>query len=136
MVSCGGPEYQTSYYKAVSADQKDTALLKLLTSETAFYGNYQIKYDDKSIDDGSISGHINGDTLIGKFSYLSRDRVKSTRPIAFLKTGEKLRLGTGKTGTYMGLNVYLFGSVTFTDSLLQFHPIEERELVALRDTVR
>jgi hypothetical protein len=103
---CSGPKYDTKYYQAVSENKQDTALLKLLISEEAFYGAYQIKYGGSTMDSGSVSGHVKGDTLIGKFNYLSRDNVKSTKPIALLQKNDKLQLGTGKVGTYLGLSVY------------------------------
>lgn len=135
--SCG-PKYDTKYYKAISLDKRDTAVLKLLTSDEtgAFYGDYQIKYDDKTMDDGTIKGHIKGDTLIGNFRYLSRNNVKSIQPIAFLKSSEKLKLGTGTAGTFMGFQVYKGGSISFNDSLLQFQPIESEELVSTKKSTK
>lgn len=133
-VSCTGPEYDTKYYKAISLDKRDTALLRVLTSEVDFYGDYQIRYDDQSKDEGTIKGHIKGDTLIGKFSFLSRNNVKSTEPIVFLKNDEKLKLGVGTAGTYLGLRVYKPGSLSFNDSLFQFQPIELEELNSLKNS--
>lgn len=126
-VGCGGPEYETKYYQAVSMDKRDTASLKLLVSDKNFYGDYQINYNGHEKDHGTINGHVKGDTLIGKFNYLSRDNVKSTEPIALLKDNEKLRLGTGKIGTYLGLRVYKFGSISFNDSLFQFYPLSGQD---------
>jgi hypothetical protein len=100
----------------------------LLVSEKTFYGDYQINYNGHETDQGTISGHVQGDTLIGKFKYLSRDNVQSIEPIAFLKDNDKLRLGTGKTGTYLGLRVYKFGSISFNDSLFQFYALSEKSL--------
>jgi len=125
-ISCG-PEYKTTYYKATSMDKRDTAFLKLVTSKGTFYGDYRIKYDDKTEDDGTITGNVRGDTLSGKFSYLSRDNVRTIAPIAFLKNGENLKLGTGVAGTYMGFHVYLGGSILFGDSLFQFQPAEYQQ---------
>jgi hypothetical protein len=137
LVSCG-PKYETTYYKAISRDKRDTAVLRLLTSEEtgAFYGDYQIRHDDSSIDDGSIKGHIKGDTLIGNFRFLSRENVKSIEPIAFLRTSERLKLGTGIAGSFMGFQVYKGGSITFGDSLFQFQPIELEELTSLKKSVK
>jgi hypothetical protein len=130
-VSCG-PDYDTKYYKATSLDQQDIALLKLQISDANFYGDYQINYGDQSKDEGTISGHVKGDTLIGKYKYLSRGNVESIDPIAFLNDGEKLKLGTGISGTYLGLRVYKFGTITFNDSLFQFQPITAEELTQLK----
>lgn len=135
LLGCG-PEYDTKYYKAISLDKRDTALLKLLTSEGTFYGDYQIRYGDKTKDDGSITGHVKGDTLVGKFSYLSRGNVKLIEPIAFLKTDENLKLGAGIAGTYMGFHVYQNGSIAFNDSLFQFQTIEGEELNNLKSSAQ
>lgn len=129
--SCG-PKYDTKYYQAVSLDKQDTALLKLVTSEGGFYGDYQIKYKDRTFDDGSIVGSIMGDTLMGKYTYLSRGNARIIAPIAFLKTSEKLKLGAGTAGTYMGFHVYSRGSISFKDSLFQFEPVESEELMYLK----
>lgn len=134
-ISCG-PKYDTKYYKAVSQDKRDTALLKLVASDGGFYGDYQIKYYDKTKDDGTIKGNIKGDTLIGTYSYLSRGNSRSVAPIAFLRTNEKLKLGTGILGTYMGFHVYQGGSLSFNDSLFQFQPIESDEETSQKNSAK
>jgi hypothetical protein len=131
MLSCV-PEYETKYYLGVSPYSKDTALLKLELSKEAFYGDYQIRYDDKSMDKGSLKGNISADTLLGKFSYLSRSNVKTIAPIAFLKSKDDLKLGKGTAGKYMGFHVYLRGSITYGDSLLQFRPMSKEEFEKLK----
>lgn len=128
LTGCSGPEYHTKYYKAVSLDKRDTAWLKIEVSKDAFHGNYQIKYDDQSKDDGAITGAVRGDTLLGKFVYLSRNNVRLVHPITFLRSGEKLKLGTGKAGTYMGFHVYERGSLSYSDSLFQFQIIDKKKM--------
>jgi len=132
-ISCG-PKYDTKYYKAISQDKRDTALLKLVSSEEGFYGDYQIKYSDKTKDDGTIKGNVKGDTLIGTYSFLSRGNSRTVAPIAFLRESEKLKLGTGIVGTYMGFHVYQGGSLSFNNSLFQFKPIESDELTFLKNS--
>lgn len=132
-VSCSGPEYHTNYYKAISLDTRDTAFLRIVASKSAFYGDYQVRYSDKSMDDGTITGTVKGDTLIGRFVYVARNNTNYIRPIALLKTNEKLKLGSGTAGTYMGFHVYLGGSVSFSDSLFQFYPIDVDEVVFLKN---
>jgi hypothetical protein len=132
-ISCG-PKYDTKYYKAISLNKQDTALLKLVISDGGFYGDYQIKYKDRTFDNGSIVGNIMGDTLLGKYTYLSRGNARVIDPIAFLKTSKKLKLGSGTSGTYMGFHVYSRGSITFNDSLFQFEPISSEELTSLKNT--
>ncbi len=128
LISCRH-DYETRYYRAISDDKRDTALLKVVISESAgfFYGDYQIRYNGVEKDDGTIRGQIFGDTLIGKFNYLSRENVKKAAPIAFLTNENSLKLGKGTAGTYLGLNVYKYGTITFDDSLFQFQPIDAKE---------
>jgi hypothetical protein len=131
LISCG-PKYETKYFKAISENKLDTALLTLHISDAGFYEDYQIRYDDKSTDDGTVTGNISGDTLLGKYKYLSKDNVRSIAPIVFLKQDEILKLGTGTAGTYMGFHVYARGSIVFKDSLFQFQPIGLEELNSLK----
>ena len=126
LISCNGPDYSTIHYQAVSADTRDTALLELSTSKDHFYGKYQIRYNSATKDDGTLSGHVIGDTLSGKFTFLSRDNVKSVEPIVFLRQGKDLQLGTGTVGKYLGLRVYKYGSLVFTDSLFHFQPVSSK----------
>lgn len=133
LTSCT-PEYDTKYYKAISMDKRDTAFLKLVASEEGFYGHYQIKYEDKTKDDGTIKGNVKGDTLIGTYSFLSRGDSRTVAPIAFLRASEKLKLGNGIVGTYMGFHVYQTGSLFFNDSLFQFQPIESKELTFIKNS--
>jgi hypothetical protein len=119
------PEYETRCFEAVSMDKRDTATLKLMKSakDGLFYGDYRITYNGKEKEEGGIRGQIFGDTLIGKFNFLSRENVKKAAPIAWLMRGEQLHLGHGTAGTYLGLSVYKYGSITFPDSLLRFVPV-------------
>jgi hypothetical protein len=64
--------------------------------------NFQIMYNGRTMDKGSVSSHVNGDTLIGMLNYLSRDNIKSTEPIALLKKNGKLQLGSGKSWNLSG----------------------------------
>ena len=88
------------------------------------------------MDDGTIVGNIMGDTLLGKYSYRSRDNARLIAPIAFLKTSEKLKLGTGNAGIYMGFHVYSRGSISFDDSLFQFEPVQAKELTSLKNSAK
>lgn len=130
LIGCG-TDYETKYYQAVSLNKSDTALLKLEFSKEAFDGKYLIKYDDRSKDSGAVTGRIKGDTLVGKYTFLSRGNVQTVRPIAFLRNGEGLKLGEGVAGTFMGFQVYMSGSIAFNDSLFQFKPIKVDEYSAL-----
>lgn len=126
LASCSGPDYSTIHYRDGSADTRDTALLELSTSQDHFYGKYRITYNGTTKDDGTLSGHVIGDTLSGKFTFLSKDNVQSVEPIVFLRQGKDLQLGTGTIGTYLGLRVYKYGSLVFKDSLFHFQPVRSK----------
>ncbi|WP_413999756.1 hypothetical protein ACMDB5_04150 [Flavobacterium sp. W1B] len=89
------------FYEAVN--NRDTALLSIVTNGFSFNGNYEIIYGNKAIkDSGDVSGKIKGDTLIGTYNYKSYGGSWKRLPIAFLKKENKLILGNGVEGGYMG----------------------------------
>lgn len=127
IVSCNKKITDEKYYKAISYDRKDTALLHLTIIKTSFSGKYEVRYQDKTKDSGTIVGTIFGDTLKGRFNYISRYNTKDIEPIAFLIDGEKLQLGKGDVASYIGIPFYWDGSIKFNDSLFQFQSIKSSD---------
>lgn len=125
-VSCKN-ERRNDYYKSISKDKKDTAVLKINIEKSSFFGKYQIKHHDNTKDSGTITGSIFGDTLKGRYTYISRHNIKTVEPIAFLNVGNKLKLGNGDPASYMSIPYYMDGTIYFNDSLLQFQPIKLKE---------
>ncbi|WPO84610.1 hypothetical protein SD427_18960 (plasmid) [Chryseobacterium sp. JJR-5R] len=120
-------ERRIDYYKSISKDKKDTAVLNITIEKSSFFGKYQIKHHDNTKDSGTITGSIFGDTLKGRYTYISRDNIKTVDPIAFLNVGKKLKLGNGDPASYMSIPYYMDGTIYFNDSLLQFQPIKLKE---------
>ncbi|MDW9382788.1 hypothetical protein [Chryseobacterium sp. JV558] len=126
LVSCKN-EKQDNYYKSISKDKKDTAVLNVNIEKSSFYGKYQVKHHDNTKDSGTITGSIFGDTLKGRYTYISRHNIKTVDPIAFLVVGKDLKLGNGDPASYMSIPYYMDGTIYFNDSLLLFKPIKLKE---------
>ncbi|WP_177764596.1 hypothetical protein [Flavobacterium sp. I3-2] len=128
LCSCNNQNEEEKYYRAVSFDKKDTAYLKLSEFDNQFYGKHLIRYADKTYDLGDVSGEIIGDTLKGRFKYISRRNSKFTKPFAVLKTKNGLKLGNGMVSYYAQIPFYANGSIQFPDSLFYFTPINKNEI--------
>jgi hypothetical protein len=61
---------------------------------------------------GQITGEFRGDTLFADYSFIqgTNDKVKFKNPMAFLKQGNGLNLGSGKIETYLGKSYFAKGS--------------------------
>jgi hypothetical protein len=112
---------QTNFYKAT--EKENVALLTLTVVENSFYGHYEIRYGSSGKDFGEIRGTKVGDTLRGKFKYLSYGGNQKLEPFVLLKHGDILKLGSGVTATYMNIPYYVPKTLEFKDSSFQFHPI-------------
>ncbi len=57
---------------------------------------------------GDITGEFRGDTLFVDYSFIqgTNDKVKFKNPMAFLKKGNDLNLGSGKILTYLGKSYF------------------------------
>lgn len=119
-ISCSKVSTETIYYKSIPNKKNETASVKIIYHNNSFYGDFTIEYFDKTKESGTIQGTIYGDTLKGKFKYISRSNIENIKPIAFLKLKDELILGEGSVVTYMQIPYYLDGSITFNDSLQRF----------------
>jgi len=132
LCSCNNQNEEEKYYRAVSLDKKDTAYLKLSEFDNQFIGKYLIQYTDKTFDLGDVSGEIIGDTLKGRFKYISRRNSKFTKPFAILKTNKGLKLGNGMVSYYAQIPFFANGSIQFPDSLFHFNEIKMDEVQHLK----
>lgn len=123
--SCNTKIENTLFYRAINPKTNDTAYLKLTETGNQFTGKYIIKYSDKSLDSGQVSGEIIKDTLKGRYKYVSKRNSKFTKPIVFLKEGKNLKLGNGMVSYYAQIPFYANGTIQFPDSLFSFEPIEK-----------
>ena len=135
-ISCKKEQTDERFYKAISNNNKDTAYLKLSEIDNQFNGKYLVIYSDKTFDLGNISGEIIGDTLKGRNKYVSRRKSKFTKPIVFLKDNNQMKLGTGMVSYYFQIPFYANGTIQFPDSLFQFIPIDEKEIIHLKQELQ
>ena len=113
----------TSYYTAKSFDQRDSAFLQLNISDNTFHGTYIVTYFDNKKDSGSVEGSIFGDTLKGRYRFISRNNSLFVQPILFLKKDKKLLLGSGDIYTYLNIPFYKQETIKFNDSSFIFNPL-------------
>ncbi|RRJ89341.1 hypothetical protein EG240_11935 [Paenimyroides tangerinum] len=135
-ISCNKEQSEEKFFKAISFNNKDTAYLKLSEIDNQFNGKYLVIYSDKTSDLGNISGEIIGDTLKGRNKYVSRRKSEFIKPIAFLKENENLKQGTGMVSYYFQIPFYANGTIQFPDSLFQFIPIDEKEIIHLKQELQ
>lgn len=104
--SCNDAKEKKAFYTAVKG--KDTAFLKIATYENRFYGSYEVYYGSRAMkDSGAVEGLISGDTLRGKFRYISYGGSKTISPVIFLRNKDKLIQGQGVVTSYMGIAYFM-----------------------------
>ena len=93
--------------------ESDTIDLKINTLKSGkITGNMEMKLLDMPIKTGKITGEFHGDTLIVDYSFYQGANDKKTfkNPMAFLKKGNELILGSGKIETYLGRSYFVKGT--------------------------
>lgn len=106
ITSCNDVKEKRAFYRAVKG--KDTAFLNIATYEERFYGSYEVYYGSSVMkDSGAVEGVISGDTLRGKFRYISYGGSKTISPIIFLRNKGKLLQGQGVVTSYMGIAYFM-----------------------------
>lgn len=123
MFLCGcqqKPEPVSRHFKAVNGDQ--TALLTIAETENAFFGRFELQYGALGKDAGTVEGVKIGDTLKGRFSYLSYGGSNKMAPFVLLKWGTGYKLGTGQAAHYMNIPFYSPETLRF-DSGFVLHPL-------------
>lgn len=106
IISCNDAIERKAFYRAVKG--KDTAFLNIATYEKRFYGSYEVYYGSSAMkDSGAVEGLISGDTLRGKFRYISYGGSKTISPIIFLRSKGKLFQGQGVVTSYMGIAYFM-----------------------------
>ena len=123
LISCQNDQsLQKKYYKAT--DSKNVALLALTIHKDRFYGQYEVQYAGHVKDSGEVRGVIKGDTLNGRFKYISYVGSKELKPFLLLKKDETLKLGNGAIGSFLQIPYYTPESIEFRDSSFQFYEID------------
>lgn len=124
IISCNKATSDLKIYNGRTADGKDSARLEIKLKKNNFYGHYKVYYHDKTMDSGTVTGSKIGDTLKGRFTYVSRHNARDQKPIALLQDGKNLKLGIGEILTGFNIPFYEDGSITFPDSLLYFNNVQ------------
>ncbi|SCY75702.1 hypothetical protein SAMN02927916_3221 [Flavobacterium anhuiense] len=124
--SCNDVKQHPVLYTAVKG--KDTAFLEITAYKNRFYGTYEVYYGSRSMkDSGAVEGEISGDTLRGKFRYISYGGSKTINPIIFLRNGQKLIQGHGVVASYMGISYFMPDNpIEFNDSFV-FDPVSQKK---------
>lgn len=98
-------------YKALY--EKDTMELKINTLKTGkISGDMVMKVFNMPKKVGEIYGEFSGDTLFASYTFTAGTNNKITykNPMAFLKRGNELILGSGKIETTMGASYFVKGT--------------------------
>lgn len=108
--------------KYKGSNGKDSAILDLTIKEEEdrFYGTYEVFYggNDKVKDSGKVSGEIIGDTLKGKFVYISYGGGESIKPFVLLKSEKNYSVGSGVTANLLGIPYFLPETISFKENFL------------------
>ena len=97
----------TACYKALY--EKDTIDLKISTLKNGkISGNMTMKIAGMPEKVGEIAGELHGDTLFVDYTFIQGTNDKNTfkNPMAFLKHGSELILGSGKIESYLGKSYF------------------------------
>ena len=92
--------------------ESDTIQMKMITSkDNKITGDMVMSLYAKPKKIGKITGEFHGDTLLVDYSfYQGADKAKVfSNPMAFLKKGDELVLGSGKIEYYFGKSYFVKG---------------------------
>lgn len=98
-------------YKALY--ENDTIDLTINTLKNGkINGDMVMKIENMPNKVGEIAGEFRGDTLFADYSFIqgTNDKVTFKNPMAFLKHGNELILGSGKIETYLGRSYFVKGT--------------------------
>jgi hypothetical protein len=82
--------------KYIAVYERDTALLSFTRKGSIIEGKLRFSYANGNIEDGTIKGMVKGDTLLADYNFKSHNGRWYRNPVAFLQTGNKLKLGVGQ----------------------------------------
>lgn len=125
---------QQNFFTATEG--KKTSLLVLVIKNNQFYGHCKVQYAESIIDSGEVRGVVIGDTLKGRFTYISYGGAQEVKPFLLLKKGDTLKLGSGSTYTYLKIPYYIPESIQFKKDDFQFLPIEETVFKRLEEQLK
>ena len=113
-------------YKAIY--EKDTIELKVSTLKSGkLAGDMVMKIDNMPKKVGKIAGEFRGDTLFVAYTFIqgANDKMTFKNPMAFLKRGNYLILGSGKIQTTMGASYFVKGEpIDFDNVKYKFSKVD------------
>lgn len=116
----------TACYKALY--EEDTINLTINTLKNGkITGDMVMKIVDMPEKAGKITGEFRGDTLFADYSFIqgTNDRVTFKNPMAFLKHGNELNLGSGKIETHLGKSYFAKDTpIEFEKVKYKFSPVD------------
>lgn len=122
LISCESNNELKSYYRATKNDT--IAQLSLTIHKGRFFGHYEIDYGGSEKISGEVRGEKKGDTLKGRFKYMSENDTPKLVPFVLLKRGQMYIEGNGPIWTYLNIPYYNEESMEFSDSNFTFQPIK------------
>jgi hypothetical protein len=124
---------RTSYYTATVENK--TALVKITEFEDRFYGTFQVRYGYNAKDEGTIRGERIGDTLKGRFEYLSFGGNKKITPFILLKSNEKFKMGSGIVATMFNIPFFLPETLQFKNDDFLFKKIDSKKAQRIKSEI-
>jgi len=117
---------RTECYRALY--EQDTIDLKINTlKDGKITGNMSMKVFEHPEKLGKIEGSFHGDTLFVDYTFamVTNDKVTFKNPMAMLKKGNELILGSGKIETYLGRSYFAKGTpIDFDKVKYKFSKVE------------
>jgi hypothetical protein len=101
----------TTCYKALYEEDTINLTINILKSGK-ITGDMVMKLVDMPAKTGTVVGEFRGDTLFADYSFIqgTNEKVTFKNPMAFLKHGNQLNLGSGKIETYLGKSYFVKGT--------------------------
>lgn len=117
--SCTNISPTENHYERTS--DNDTMNLKIILSDTHFYGTYYHKIKGKHPVDGKIQGKLFGDTLIGRINYTPyQHKNEKIKAFSVLLGERSIIIGKGSEVIYLGIPYHKIETLDFSsqDSVL------------------
>jgi len=116
----------TACYKSLY--ESDTIDLTITTLKNGkITGNMIMKIKDMPKKVGTIDGEFRGDTLFADYFFIegTNEKAKFKNPMAFLKKGDSLNLGSGTIETYLGKSYFAKGTpIEFEKVKYKFNTVD------------
>ncbi|MBC6109603.1 hypothetical protein ACFOG5_21900 [Pedobacter fastidiosus] len=102
---------------------RDTATLKLITTNNTVSGDLSYKLYEKDKNNGAITGIVKGDTIIANYTFQS-EGMASVRQVVWLKKDGKLVEGFGESEEVDGKMKFKNISQLKFENSMEFKPVD------------